>query len=334
MFVVFLYPLFPEKAHAGVRSFVSGFFTAEAKDLDIDLRHENSQNMPVAQAVANISPSDSSHEIVIVDESAIETTSGPVGTVLEIDEKEIADKISIYYVRDGDTISGIAQMFKVSPNTVMWANDLRSAKDLRKGMELVILPISGVKHVVAKGETLASIAKKFGGDTDEIIRFNDLGENPKLVVGAEILIPNGEIPTETKVKTTVATAKANTAGNKAYGGYFVKPTTGTKTQGLHGKFKTGVDIGNKPGTAVYAAASGKVIISRTGGWNGGYGNYIVIQHPNGLQTVYAHLQETVVATGTTVKQGQLIGKMGSTGKSTGTHLHFEILGGVKNWNPF
>lgn len=317
-----------------MRSFMSSFFTAQAKGLNDATPQGNSQNMPVSEAVANISPSDLKHEIVIIDDSAIETITGPSGTVLEIDEKETADKISIYYVRDGDTISGIAQMFKVSSNTVMWANDLKSAKELKKGMELVILPISGVKHVVVKGETLASIAKKFGGDTGEIIRFNDLGENPKLVVGTEILIPNGEIPTETTVKTSVAAVKANTAGNKAYGGYFVKPTTGIKTQGLHGKFRTGVDIGNKPGTAVYAAASGKVIISRATGWNGGYGAYIVIQHQNGLQTVYAHLSETVIATGTSVKQGQLIGKMGSTGRSTGTHLHFEILGGVKNWNPF
>ena len=104
---------------------------------------------------------------------------------------------------------------------------------------------------------------------------------------------------------------------------------GIKTQGIHGH--NGVDLASAYGSNIMASASGKVIIARSGGWNGGYGSYVVISHSNGTQTLYGHLSEVDVLPGDDVEQGQVIGKMGSTGKSTGTHLHFEIRGAR---NPF
>jgi murein DD-endopeptidase MepM/ murein hydrolase activator NlpD len=101
------------------------------------------------------------------------------------------------------------------------------------------------------------------------------------------------------------------------------------TQGLHGY--NGIDIGVPTGTAIYAAAGGTVIISRNSGWNGGYGDYIVISHDNGVQTLYGHLSRTVVQTGARVEQGDIIGYSGMTGKATGPHLHFEVRGAK---NPF
>jgi murein DD-endopeptidase MepM/ murein hydrolase activator NlpD len=104
---------------------------------------------------------------------------------------------------------------------------------------------------------------------------------------------------------------------------------GKKTQGIHGY--NGIDIGAPVGTPIYASADGEVIISRSGGWNGGYGNYVVIRHSNGTQTLYSHNSKNAVAVGDTVKQGDIIGFIGATGKATGPHLHFEIRGAK---NPF
>ncbi len=102
-----------------------------------------------------------------------------------------------------------------------------------------------------------------------------------------------------------------------------------RTQGIHGY--NGVDLGASVGAPVRAAAGGTVMLSRSGGYNGGYGNYIVIKHPNGSQTLYAHLSSNAVAAGQVVTQGQTIGAVGNTGRSTGPHLHFEVRGGK---NPF
>lgn len=109
----------------------------------------------------------------------------------------------------------------------------------------------------------------------------------------------------------------------------MRPTKGVRSQGIHGH--NGVDIAAPVGTPVWAAADGKVIVARSGGWNGGYGSYVVISHSNGTQTLYAHLSRVDVTVGQSVTKGKTIGAMGNTGKSTGPHLHFEVRGGK---NPF
>ena len=112
-------------------------------------------------------------------------------------------------------------------------------------------------------------------------------------------------------------------------GFFVRPTSGTKTQGLHGH--NGVDIGASIGTPVFASAEGEVISAKSSGYNGGYGSMIIISHGGNIQTVYGHLSAVKVSVGQHVSQGQVIGAVGNTGKSTGTHLHFEVRGAK---NPF
>ncbi|HRH55479.1 MAG TPA: M23 family metallopeptidase, partial [Candidatus Paceibacterota bacterium] len=101
------------------------------------------------------------------------------------------------------------------------------------------------------------------------------------------------------------------------------------SQGIHGW--NGVDMSAPSGTPIYAAAGGTVIVSRVGGWNGGYGNYVVIEHAGGVQTLYAHMATDSVSVGETVSRGQNIGTVGNTGQSTGYHLHFEVRGAK---NPF
>jgi murein DD-endopeptidase MepM/ murein hydrolase activator NlpD len=102
-----------------------------------------------------------------------------------------------------------------------------------------------------------------------------------------------------------------------------------KTQGIHGH--NAVDLASSYGTNIMAAADGTVIVAKIGGWNGGYGNYVVINHPNGTQTLYAHMSSISVSVGQGVTQGESIGRMGETGDATGVHVHFEIRGAP---NPF
>lgn len=332
-----LFFVFPENTNASVLSFIADLLSGTTVSANTTISSSpsttNSQSMTLLEAAVNTNPNPTQiTDLNIVDDSVLETSSGPNGTTQEVEAKMAnGDKVSIYVVRSGDTLSGIAQMFNVTANTVMWANDIKSSKDLKVGQELIILPISGVQYTVKKGDTLQSIAKKFGGSVDEIVDFNNLTSSASIYVGQEITIPDGE--ESDSVGSKPSTSSAKTTVSKSLSGYFIRPTTGVRTQGLHGKYNTAVDFGTPVGTPVKAAASGRVIVAKSYGYNGGYGNYIVVQHSNGMQTIYAHLSFVGVSTGTTVGQGQVIGKTGNSGNSTGPHLHFEILG-TRNWNPF
>lgn len=251
---------------------------------------------------------------------------GATGTVAKAQN---SDHISVYVVREGDTLSQIAEMFGVTVNTIKWSNDLES-NVLKEGQTLVILPVSGVKHVVVKGDTIDTIAKKYKGNSEEILAYNNLEENKSLEVGSTIIIPDGEMVSSPKNSSASSYAGKLASGLKEYVGYFLRPILGGKrTQGIHGY--NAIDIGAPIGTPIYAAADGEVIISRSGGWNGGYGTYIVIKHDNGTQTLYSHNQSNTVSVGDVVKKGDIIGYVGNTGKVTGPHLHFEVRGGK---NPF
>jgi murein DD-endopeptidase MepM/ murein hydrolase activator NlpD len=303
-----------EKAHAGVLSFLAGVLgDKEANAGSGDSRY-NSQNIALLEAPHSEKLAIGGGDISIVNNEALEYAEG-------IDETQ-NDQISVYIVRDGDTLSQIAKMFSVSVNTIIWANDIARGS-ITPGQELIILPVSGIRHAVVKGETLQSIVKKHGGDLEEVLQFNNLSENVVLAVGDEIIIPDGEATAPTKAATSIA-SKPSTAG------FYVRPISGgRRTQGIHGH--NGIDIAASVGTPIYASAAGKVIVSRSSGYNGGYGNYVVISHSNGTQTLYAHLNSTAVAQGVSVVQGQVIGYLGNTGRSTGPHLHFEVRGAK---NPF
>ncbi len=328
--------LYPQSTHAGVLSFMNGVLggtAVKASDTAPSYTGVNSQTLPLLRAPinANPTPTSTARTFSIVDGSALETSQGPGGTAKEIEEKIGSDTISVYTVHEGDTLSGISVMFDVSANTILWANNLKSAKDIHPGDQIIILPISGLKYTVKKGDTLAGIAKATGGDVTDIISYNNLASGYVPKAGDEIIVPDGEM------RSSSAPAKSGTSGtSKSNGltGFFIRPTAGIRTQGLHGKYRTGVDFGAPTGTAVKAAAGGTVLIARSGGYNGGYGTYVVIQHSNGVQSLYAHLSSISVSQGSYVSQGTLIGAVGNTGNSTGSHLHFELWGGVRNWNPF
>ena len=266
---------------------------------------------------------------------ALVAYSGPDGTTGDTIVTPASDRISVYVVRAGDTLSEIGAMFDVSVNTIVWANNLGSARDIHPGDMLVILPISGIERIVAKGDTLASLAKRYNADAEEIAEYNGLNAGAVLVIGSTIIIPGGEIvaPPALRSSGTTRVVKEPYQGGSgaAQGGYYVNPVPGGRiTQGLHGW--NGIDIGAARGTPVRAAASGTVVVARGGGgWNGGYGNYVVVTHGNGTQTLYSHMTHAIVSSGQTVSAGQVIGYVGTTGLTTGAHLHFEVRGAA---NPF
>ncbi|MDB5266760.1 MAG: putative rane bound lytic murein transglycosylase [Parcubacteria group bacterium] len=263
-------------------------------------------------------------QLAIVDNSALSAQGDQSETFTEIG-KSGTGQISVYIVRKGDTLPAIAKMFGVTTNTIAWANDLKGGT-IKEGQELIILPISGVRHTVKSGDTLQSIAKKYNADLQDILAFNDTAIGTKLVPGDVIIVPDGEIA----APSAGSTVKPIGSSYPSYAGYYMRPIVGgRKTQGIHGH--NGVDLGAPNGTPILAAANGSVIISRTGGYNGGYGTYVVISHPNGTQTLYAHMSSNNVSVGQYVSQGQVIGAVGNTGKSTGSHLHFEVRGAK---NPF
>lgn len=236
-----------------------------------------------------------------------------------------------YEVIPGDNVSSIANKFNVSVDTVLWANDLNSKSSIKVGQKLVILPVSGISYKVKSGDTLSGLAARFGVTERDIVGFNKTDGN-KLIIGESIIIPGGKISISSPIKKidTNKTAKNVSKSTTVSVGNMVRPISGVKTQGVHGN--NGVDFGANIGTPVYAVMDGVVTLTRGGdAWNGGYGNYIVIKHNNGVQTLYAHLSSISINKGQTVEKGQSIGKSGNSGQSTGPHLHFEVRGSK---NPF
>lgn len=312
----------------GVDSFASKSTRPEEK---------NSQTMLVASAPFNTKLGGESEDIASIADiegSAISATLSvsPISGEDKPKQTISTDQISVYIVHDGDTLSEVATMFGVSSNTVRWANDIPKGGALKTGQKLVILPVSGIQYTIKKGDTLAKIAKNYSADADDIREVNSIDDS-SITVGDSIIIPNGietPAPIVAPIKKFIARIISTSVDvGIQTNGYFMRPTSAPKTQGIHGH--NGIDFSGRGDPSVVAAASGKVLISLSSGYNGGYGSYIVISHSNGTQTLYAHLSANFVSAGDTVTQGQTIGTIGNTGRSTGPHLHFEVRGGR---NPF
>lgn len=326
----FLSMLAPGVASAGFFS-LSGFLQTLAQQTDASSSSFRSFQTFLEPAT-NIDPNPSvgGGDIALAGGSALIPQEGPSGTAADIEHVSVgSSQISVYTVHEGDTLSEIANMFDVSVNTIMWANDLKNGT-IREGQVLVILPITGLRYTVQKGDTIASIAKKYKADAQEIAQYNDLASGASLSAGMSLIIPDGEITAPSPVRSTATSPLRGTSG-PALSGYYSWPVQGgVVTQGLHGY--NGIDIGAPSGTNILSAAAGTVIIANGGGgWNGGYGNYVVIQHDNGTQTLYSHASRVYVTSGQRVAQGAVIAAIGRTGKATGFHLHFEVRGAT---NPF
>lgn len=242
------------------------------------------------------------------------------------------NQVTEYTVQPGDLLSFIASDYGVSVNSIIWSNSLKDSDSLQPGQILKIPPVSGVIHQVKKGDNLASIAKKYSAEEAKILEFNALPQSGELQIGDELVVPDGQMKTTVYASNTatprLGTSTVNVNQRFAYlpnlGDYFMIPTAGYNWGRIHGR--NGVDIANSCGTPEYAAADGQVVIADASGYNGGFGKYIKIVHPNGTETLYAHATKILVGVGDYVTRGQMISLMGSTGRSTGCHLHFEVHG--------
>lgn len=231
-----------------------------------------------------------------------------------------------YTVHTGDNLSKIASYFGVSVDTIVSANPGVRANLLRIGDTLKILPVSGVVYEAKPGDTLASISDLFGIPQTKIAQFNASVKFASLDPGTSIVIPGG--------KSVHLLSDGSSLPN--FSSQFIMPAGGYNWGILH--HYNAVDIANSCGTPVVASAEGLVVPDENtsdviDGWNGGYGNFVLIEHPfgDGVRTRYAHLSKILVQVGDYVKQGQEIGVMGQTGEATGCHLHFEVYGAK---NPF
>jgi murein DD-endopeptidase MepM/ murein hydrolase activator NlpD len=314
-----------------------GFSSITEKIKSIFVQKEEEAPQQTAQTMSIFQPTivdtenltASTADILVESSESLQAISGPMRLSTEDVDFPETDEISVYEVKKGDTLQDVAKLFGVSVNTIIWANDLKS-KTISRGDTLIILPVTGIKHTVKKGDTVGGLAKKYKADVRDITQYNGISEETELVVGDVVIIPDGEIEVIQPKTTKKATAPKNKYLTTTPSGFLVRPLVGgRKTQGIHGN--NAVDIAATPGTPIVASASGRAIVAKVGGYNGGYGNLIIITHANGVQTVYAHLRDVYIRQGETVTQGQVIGSVGNTGRSTGPHLHFEVRGAK---NPF
>lgn len=301
---------------------------------DIDFDYEETADLPITSPsvpgtiVANLIP----HEA--------DQPTGPA--------EERTETVN-YVVQNGDTLSTIAQRFGVNIGTLLWSNGRTATQYIRPGDTLRIPPVSGVLVTVKSGETLSSLAKKYGSDTDDIVRVNRLDPEKPLATGVEIVLPGGTPPAQAVAArvTTPKSASANSIeANAANAARFAKPddadtsnvpatkllwpTSGHVITQYYGWRHTGLDLDGDYDSPLYASHDGVVT---TAGWNsGGYGLQVLIDG-EGVTTRYAHASKIFVKAGDTVKRGQTIAMMGTTGRSTGTHLHYEVYINGKRVNP-
>jgi LysM repeat protein len=252
-------------------------------------------------------------------------------------------EIIYYTVGNGDTISSIANKFRISINTILWSNNLTAFSLIRPGDKLTILPVSGTVYTVKSGDSVGKIARKFGVEESSIFQYNNIGSANGLVIGKTIIIPGGKkiadavavaITKPITIKSSGAAAVieklVNPSKAPASGSAMLWPTVGHRITQYYSWRHTGLDIANHVGTPLYAADDGTVEFS---GWSNGYGNNIVVNHGGGKKTRYAHASKLFVKVGDRVDRGEQIAAMGSTGWSTGPHIHFEVMiNGVK-YNP-
>jgi lipoprotein NlpD len=338
----------------------------------------NVQTVAALTPATNIDPSQASSDTpTVADNSAFMPADGPSGTTADLQQKTKNGVITVYVVRPGDTLSGIAALFGVPQSTILWANNLTAKSIIKPGDSLTIMDIPSIPYTVKSGDTLESIAKHYGGDATDIGNYNGVDDST-LVVGSQINIPGADTAIS---GSSSATATTGTSGGKKSSGssssaksskpvastrilegsqasgaviamannpaepargvgpigtsdeiaYYTSPLTSfIQTQNIHGY--NAVDLAAPTGTPIMAAADGEVIVAQQGGWNGGYGSYVVITHGNGSQTLYGHMSKVAATVGEEVVQGQVIGYVGMTGSATGPHVHFEIRNGIRN--PF
>mgnify|MGYP000856630052 FL=1 len=294
------------------------------------------EDIAKANQISNI------HKLNIGDVLLIPTSKEKVEVVLKEllsrrakaeEEAKKASKIEThtYVVQEGDNLWSIANKVNLDINTLFGCNDLKNPDVLKPGTKLRIPNQDGIFYKVAKGDTLSEIAKKYGIYAEAIVSANSIDGATTLVAGSEIFLPGA--------KELNISSRSTAAGDHSASASFRWPLRGrltsrfgyrtdpiTRRRDLH----TGLDISSPRGTRIVASAAGHVVYA---GWMGGYGRTVVIDHGRGYKTLYGHCSSIAVKRGQRVSAGQVIARVGSTGRATGPHLHFEVRKGNVPVNP-
>jgi murein DD-endopeptidase MepM/ murein hydrolase activator NlpD len=335
----------PTQAQAGFFSFLGDLFSVGASASEITtIDSAQNENVKNSQTVSLLEPAlttdlknvSKDATVTIVGDEAIESKVGPLGTESDMLKGAYSSsaKINVYVVKAGDTLDSIAKSFNVTKQAIIYANsDIPKADLLKDGTSLVIIPLSGAIYTVKPTDTAESISKKYKISVADILEYNVLEKSSDLKAGMSIILvgvsksalidkpvvvkkPEPEKPADT------TQVQGEPSGQIVKGFIWPFPAgMGRVSQKLHGA--NGMDMSAPKGTPI--------LIAKYSGYNGGYGYYVVENFSDGTQSLYGHMSKVVAVQGATVKQGDIIGYVGSTGKSTGPHLHFERRGGP---NPF
>ncbi len=350
----------PKEANAGFFDSVSSFIFgngAQASDSlpvkqgDVD----NSKDFPLLGSESSVNPNkkdvDTSSKTAIVEGEAL-SSDNLQGTDSDINSYMSSDKITTYTVKKGDTLDSVASDFSILKSTILYANTNIKNNTLKAGQVLIILPVDGVSYTIKKGDTISSIAKAYKAQANDIANYNDISDKT-LKIGDKIIVPGGvakkveavpstpkvdkketntENKPESKVEKQLQTAVTQeiSSGKGITGGYIwpFPSGTGRVSQRLHDD--NAYDFAAPKGTPIYAIQDGTVLIADGSGYNGGYGLYVVIDFNDGGQAIFGHMSKVSTTNGEVVKKGDIIGYVGSTGRSTGNHVHIGYRGGKSN----
>ncbi len=244
------------------------------------------------------------------------------------------DGIQVYVIQEGDSLGKIADAFGLNLSTILWSNGLSYNTTIRPGQEIKILPVDGVLYKVRSGDTISRIARNYSVDSQTILTHNQLASADRLSIGMELLLPGGEPPSPVSTSragasiTDLFTGPSRSASAPIDG--WIWPTDWRVITQYFTWRHTGIDIDGDYSTFSYASRGGVVIYS---GWRRGYGMTVEVDHGDGYVTRYAHNSKYFVSVGDVVSAGDKLAQTGSTGRSTGTHLHFEIIRNGRFQNP-
>jgi murein DD-endopeptidase MepM/ murein hydrolase activator NlpD len=362
---IFTLTIAPLTAQAGFFSFIGDLFGTGVEASEIETIEHSPANTQNSQTLTLLEPSlttdlkntTNNSTVTVVGDEAIEPKVGPLGTEADMAKSgysSSSEKIKVYVVKAGDTLDGIAKSFNVTKQAIIYANsDINKDSLTKVGTSLVIIPLNGALYTVKSTDTAEIISKKYKISVADILEYNVLEKAGDLKSGAVIVLVGVDksalvekpvvvkkpdpVPEPVVVKPTTPVISAPVEQGPAgqpkgtIAGNYIWPLPagiGRVSQGLHGD--QAYDFAAPKGTPIFAPQNGTVLIVHPTGYNGGYGRYVVINFNDGRQAIFGHMTTTAATAGQEVKQGDIIGFVGSTGKSTGPHVHIGFRGPLGN----
>lgn len=229
----------------------------------------------------------------------------------------IGMKYDEYIIEEGDNLTVISRKIGANLDTLVSVNKISNANRLRPGQKIIVPNRNGLLYTMKKGESIEDVTERYDVSLKRVLTFNKISDASNIEEGDDIFLPGAKYTLDERIDKFGQMFSLPTTITRISSvfGYRVHPITGVRTKHM------GVDIPGRLNTPVYAARKGKVIFA---GYSGGYGNLVIVRHDKGYTTYYGHLNSITTKAGANVGVGVMIGRMGSTGRSTGSHLHFEV----------